>query len=436
MHLQQGAARGRLGCPVTRRDRAFRVNYAQKDPPMEPVSPEFPRIKRLPPYVFSITGELKMAARRRGEDIVDMSMGNPDGPTPRHIVDKLVEAVGRPDTHGYSVSKGIPRLRRSIAAWYLKRFGVQIDPDSEAIVTIGSKEGLAHLMLAALDRGDTVLVPNPSYPIHIYGAVIAGADIRSVRMTHGIDFFGELERAIRESFPKPRMMVLGFPSNPTAHCVDLDFFRRVVDLARTHGIYVVHDLAYADIVFDGYRAPSIMQVAGARDVAVEFFTLSKSYNMAGWRIGFMVGNPDLVAALARIKSYHDYGTFTPIQVASIAALEGPQQCVAEICAQYQSRRDVLARGLQEAGWTVEVPKASMYIWAEIPAPYRAAGSLEFAKKLLAQAKVAVSPGIGFGEYGDSHVRFALIENEHRIRQAVRGIRDMFRRDGLVPKAAA
>ncbi|HUD26974.1 MAG TPA: alanine transaminase [Burkholderiaceae bacterium] len=403
---------------------------------MEPVSPEFPRIKRLPPYVFSITGELKMAARRRGEDIVDMSMGNPDGPTPRHIVDKLVEAVGRPDTHGYSVSKGIPRLRRSIAAWYLKRFGVQIDPDSEAIVTIGSKEGLAHLMLAALDRGDTVLVPNPSYPIHIYGAVIAGADIRSVRMTHGIDFFGELERAIRESFPKPRMMVLGFPSNPTAHCVDLDFFRRVVDLARTHGIYVVHDLAYADIVFDGYRAPSIMQVAGARDVAVEFFTLSKSYNMAGWRIGFMVGNPDLVAALARIKSYHDYGTFTPIQVASIAALEGPQQCVAEICAQYQSRRDVLARGLQEAGWTVEVPKASMYIWAEIPAPYRAAGSLEFAKKLLAQAKVAVSPGIGFGEYGDSHVRFALIENEHRIRQAVRGIRDMFRRDGLVPKAAA
>jgi len=403
---------------------------------MEPVSPEFPRIKRLPPYVFSITGELKMAARRRGEDIVDMSMGNPDGPTPRHIVDKLVEAVGRPDTHGYSVSKGIPRLRRSIAAWYLKRFGVQIDPDSEAIVTIGSKEGLAHLMLAALDRGDTVLVPNPSYPIHIYGAVIAGADIRSVRMTHGIDFFGELERAIRESFPKPRMMVLGFPSNPTAHCVDLDFFRRVVELARTHGIYVVHDLAYADIVFDGYRAPSIMQVAGARDVAVEFFTLSKSYNMAGWRIGFMVGNPDLVAALARIKSYHDYGTFTPIQVASIAALEGPQQCVAEICAQYQSRRDVLARGLQEAGWTVEVPKASMYIWAEIPAPYRAAGSLEFAKKLLAQAKVAVSPGIGFGEYGDSHVRFALIENEHRIRQAVRGIRDMFRRDGLVPKAAA
>ncbi len=403
---------------------------------MERASPEFPRIKRLPPYVFNITTELKMAARRRGEDIIDMSMGNPDGPTPKHIVDKLVEAVRRPDTHGYSVSKGIPRLRQAIAGWYKRRFEVEVDPDSEAIVTIGSKEGLAHLMLATLDRGDTVLVPNPSYPIHIYGAIIAGADIRSVRITRGVDFFEELERAIRESFPKPRMIVLGFPGNPTAQCVDLEFFRRVVELARAHGIYIVHDLAYADIVFDGYRAPSIMQVPGARDVAVEFFTLSKSYNMAGWRIGFMVGNRDLVAALARIKSYHDYGTFTPIQVASIAALEGPQECVAEICAQYQRRRDVLAKGLQEAGWPVEAPKASMYIWAEIPAAYRAAGSLEFSKKLLAQAKVAVSPGIGFGEYGDSHVRFALIENEHRIRQAVRGIRDMLRRDALVPKAAA
>jgi len=403
---------------------------------MEHLSPEFPRIKRLPPYVFSITAELKMAARHRGEDIIDMSMGNPDGATPGHIVDKLVEASRRPDTHGYSVSKGIPRLRGAIAHWYASRYQVSIDPDSEAIVTIGSKEGLAHLMLATLDRGDTVLVPNPSYPIHIYGAIIAGADIRSVRMTQGVDFFGELERAIRESFPKPRMMVLGFPSNPTAQCVDLDFFRRVVDLARLHGIYVVHDLAYADIVFDGYRAPSIMQVPGAREVAVEFFTLSKSYNMAGWRIGFMVGNRDLVAALARIKSYHDYGTFTPIQVASIAALEGPQDCVAEICAQYLSRRDVLAKGLHEAGWMVEVPRASMYIWAQIPAPYRALGSLEFAKRLLAQAKVAVSPGVGFGEYGDTHVRFALIENEHRIRQAVRGMRDMLRRDGQEPKAAA
>jgi alanine-synthesizing transaminase len=401
---------------------------------------EFPRIKRLPPYVFNITGELKMAARRRGEDIIDMSMGNPDGPTPRHIVDKLVEVAQRQDTHGYSVSKGIPRLRRAITQWYRSRYAVEFDPDSEAIVTIGSKEGLAHLMLATLDKGDTVLVPNPSYPIHIYGAIIAGADIRSVRMTPGVDFFAELERAIRESFPKPKMMILGFPSNPTAQCVQLDFFHRVVALARQHGIYVVHDLAYADLVFDdafpNNRAPSIMQVPGARDVAVEFFTMSKSYNMAGWRIGFMVGNKELVAALARIKSYHDYGTFTPVQVASIAALEGPQECVEEIRREYQRRRDVLAKGLHEAGWMVEVPKASMYIWAEIPAAYQALGSLEFAKKLLAEAKVAVSPGIGFGDYGDAHVRFALIENEHRIRQAVRGIKEMFRKDGLMPRAAA
>ncbi|MFM1991901.1 MAG: hypothetical protein RJA99_4858 [Pseudomonadota bacterium] len=397
---------------------------------------DFARIRRLPPYVFNITAELKMAARRRGEDIIDMSMGNPDGATPQHIVDKLVEASKRPDTHGYSVSKGIPRLRRAISDWYKRRYAVDIDPDSEAIVTIGSKEGLAHLMLATLDRGDTVLVPNPSYPIHIYGAVIAGADIRSVRMTPGVDFFAELERAIRESIPKPKMMILGFPSNPTAMCVDLGFFERVITLARQHDILVVHDLAYADITFDGFVAPSIMQVPGAREVAVEFFTMSKSYNMAGWRIGFMVGNKALVAALARIKSYHDYGTFTPIQVASIAALDGPQDCVEEIRQQYQKRRDVLAKGLHEAGWMVEVPRASMYIWAEIPEPYKPLGSLEFAKRLLAEAKVAVSPGIGFGDYGDGHVRFALIENEQRTRQAVRGIKEMFRKDGLMPKAAA
>ena len=397
---------------------------------------DFSRIRRLPPYVFNITAELKMAARRRGEDIIDMSMGNPDGQTPQHIVDKLVEASRRPDTHGYSVSKGIPRLRRAISDWYKRRFAVDIDPDSEAIVTIGSKEGLAHLMLATLDRGDTVLVPNPSYPIHIYGAVIAGADIRSVRMTPGTDFFVELERAIRESIPKPKMMILGFPSNPTAMCVDLGFFERVIALARQHDILVVHDLAYADITFDGFVAPSIMQVPGAREVAVEFFTMSKSYNMAGWRIGFMVGNKELVNALARIKSYHDYGTFTPIQVASIAALDGPQECVEEIRLQYQRRRDVLAKGLHEAGWMVEVPRASMYIWAEIPEPYKAAGSLEFAKRLLAEAKVAVSPGIGFGDYGDGHVRFALIENEQRTRQAVRGIKEMFRKDGLMPRVAA
>lgn len=392
---------------------------------------KFSRIERLPPYVFNITGELKMAARRRGEDIIDMSMGNPDGATPQHIVDTRGAPPPRPDTHGYSVSKGIPRLRKAICDWYMRRYAVEFDPDSEAIVTIGSKEGLAHLMLATLDRGDTVLVPNPSYPIHIYGAVIAGANIRSVRMTPGIDFFEELERAVRESIPKPKMMILGFPSNPTAQCVDLSFFERVVALAKEHDILVVHDLAYADVCFDGYVAPSIMQVPGARDVAVEFFTMSKSYNMAGWRIGYMVGNRELVGALARIKSYHDYGTFTPIQVASIAALDGPQDCVNEIVAQYQRRRDVLARGLHEAGWNVEIPKASMYIWAQIPEPYRAMGSLEFAKRVLSDAKVAVSPGIGFGEYGDEYVRFALIENEQRTRQAVRGIKDMFRKDGLL-----
>ncbi len=394
-------------------------------------SRDFPRIKRLPPYVFNITGELKQAARRRGEDIIDLSMGNPDGPTPKHIVDKLIETAQRPDTHGYSVSKGIPRLRRAITNWYERRYGIELDPESEAIVTIGSKEGLAHLMLATLDRGDTVLVPNPSYPIHIYGAIIAGADIRSVRMTPGVDFFAELERAIRESFPKPKMMVLGFPSNPTAQCVDLPFFERVVALAKQHDIFVVHDLAYADIVFDDYKAPSIMQVKGAREVAVEFFTMSKSYNMAGWRIGFMVGNAELVTALARIKSYHDYGTFTPVQVAAIAALEGPQACVEGIRLKYQKRRDVLYKGLTEAGWDVECPKASMYIWAEIPEFYKTLGSLEFAKKILDDAKVAVSPGVGFGDYGDSHVRMALIENEARIRQAVRGIKEMFRKDGLV-----
>lgn len=391
---------------------------------------EFPRIKRLPPYVFNITGELKMAARRRGEDIVDMSMGNPDGATPAHIVAKLVEAAQRPDTHGYSVSKGIPRLRRAICNWYETRYGVDLDPDTEAIATIGSKEGIAHLALATLDRGDMVLVPNPSYPIHIYGPVIAGADIRHVRMTEGVDFFEELTRAIREMYPRPKFLILNFPSNPTAQCVELDFFEKVVAVAKEYGIYIVHDLAYADIVFDGWKAPSIMQVPGAKDVAVEFFTLSKSYNMAGWRVGFMVGSPELVAALARIKSYHDYGMFTPIQLASILALEGPQDCVAEIVENYRKRRDVLGRGLHEAGWEVTIPKATMYIWARVPEAYRALGSLEFSKKLLEEARVAVSPGIGFGEYGDDHVRFALIENEARTRQAVRGIKDMFRKDGL------
>ena len=392
----------------------------------------FSRIERLPPYVFNITAELKMAARRRGEDIIDFSMGNPDGPTPPHIVEKLCAVAQRDDTHGYSTSRGIPRLRRAISRWYADRYQVEIDPESEAIVTIGSKEGLAHLMLATLDHGDTVLVPNPSYPIHIYGAVIAGAQVRSVPLVAGVDFFNELERAIRESYPKHKMMILGFPSNPTAQCVELDFFERVIALAKQYNVLVIHDLAYADIVYDGWKAPSIMEVPGARDVAVEFFTLSKSYNMAGWRIGFMVGNKDLVAALARIKSYHDYGTFTPLQVAAIAALEGDQQCVKEIAEQYKRRRDVLVKGLHEAGWMVEIPKASMYVWAKIPDYYAHMGSLEFAKHMLQEAKVCVSPGIGFGDYGDTHVRFALIENSDRIRQAVRGIKSMFRADGILP----
>jgi alanine-synthesizing transaminase len=391
----------------------------------------FPRIKRLPPYVFNITGELKAAARKRGEDIIDFGMGNPDQPTPPHIVDKLVESARRGDTHRYSVSKGIPRLRRAISTWYQTRYGVDIHPDSEAIVTIGSKEGIAHLCLATLDKGDIVMVPNPSYPIHIYGPVIAGADIQYIPMKAGLDFFEELEKGIKTSYPKPKMLILNFPGNPTTQCVDLSFFEKVVAMCKEHGVYVVHDIAYADIVFDGYKAPSIMQVPGAKDIAVEFFTLSKSYNMPGWRVGFMVGNRDLVGALARIKSYHDYGTFTPIQVASILALEGPQDCVHEICEMYRKRRDALCKGLHSVGWNIEIPKATMFVWAPIPEPYKAMGSLEFSKKVLADARVAVSPGIGFGEYGDDHVRFSLIENESRTRQAIRGLKEMFKKDGLL-----
>jgi alanine-synthesizing transaminase len=389
---------------------------------------EFRRIQRLPPYVFNIVNQLKAEARARGEDIIDFGMGNPDQPTPQHIVDKLVEVAERRDTHRYSVSRGIPRLRRAICNWYQTRFGVTLDPDSQAIVTIGSKEGLAHLALATMGAGDTVLVPNPAYPIHPYGFIIAGADVRHVRLVPGVDFFEELRRAIQDSWPRPKMLVLNFPGNPTTQCVELDFFEQVVAIAREYDIWVVHDLAYADIVFDDYRAPSILQVPGADEVAVEFFSLSKSYNMPGWRVGFMCGNRHLVAALARIKSYLDYGTFTPIQVAAIAALEGPQDCLKEIRGRYQSRRDVLCDGLTAAGWPVEKPKGTMFVWAPIPEQYRGIGSLEFSKKLLAEAKVAVSPGIGFGEYGDTHVRFGLIENEHRTRQAIRGIRDMMRAD--------
>ena len=392
---------------------------------------EFSRIQRLPPYVFNITGEMKVAARRRGEDIIDFGMGNPDGATPRHIVDKMIEAAQKPTTHRYSVSRGLPRLRKSICMWYKSRYDVDLDPESEAIVTIGSKEGIAHLCLAILDSRDTVLVPNPSYPIHIYGPVIAGAHVVSVPVHNQDDFLAELEGLIPRMTPRPKALIVNFPSNPTTECVELPFLARLVELAREYGFHLIHDLAYADIAFDGYKPPSVLQVPGAKDVAVEFFTLSKSYNMPGWRVGFMVGNPVLVSALARLKSYFDYGTFTPIQVASIAALEGPQECVAEICSNYCSRRNVLVEGLNKAGWQVASPKATMFVWARIPEPYRHLRSLEFSKLLLTEAKVAVSPGIGFGDYGDNHVRFALIENEERTRQALRGIKQML---GKAPAA--
>ena len=389
---------------------------------------DFQRIQRLPPYVFNVIGEMRQAARARGEDIIDLSMGNPDQPTPEHIVSKLTETAERGDTHRYSQSRGIPRLRRAMANWYKDRYDVDLDPETEVIATIGSKEGLAHLAMATLSQGDGVLVPNPAYPIHPYGFVIAGAEIRHVPIGPDNDFFEELDLAIKNSFPKPKMLVLNFPANPTADCVELDFFEKVVAIAKEHQIWVVQDLAYADITFDGYQAPSILQVEGAKDIAVEFFSLSKSYNMPGWRVGFCCGNPELVAALARIKSYMDYGTFTPIQVAAIAALEGDQQCVADITAMYKSRRDVLCEGLEAAGWPVEKPKATMFVWAKIPEQYRAMGSLEFAKKLMNDAKVAVSPGIGFGAYGDDFVRIALIENEHRTRQAIRSIKKMIKQD--------
>jgi alanine-synthesizing transaminase len=392
---------------------------------------DFPRIARLPPYVFNIVNELKMQERHRGEDIIDFGMGNPDQPAPDHVVAKLIEVAQREDVHRYSVSRGIPRLRRAICRWYKDKYDVDLDPESEAIVTLGSKEGLAHLAMAIVDKGDAVLVPNPSYPIHPYGFIIAGADVRHVPIGPDMDFFDELENAIRNSWPKPKVLLLNFPSNPTTQCVDLAFFEKVINFARENEIWVVQDLAYAEIVFDGYKAPSILQVKGAKDVAVEFYTLSKTYNMPGWRVGFMVGNPILVNALARIKSYLDYGMFTPVQVAAIAALEGPQDCVDEIRKTYESRRDVLCEGINAAGWVVEKPKATMFVWAPIPEQYQHLGSLEFSKQLLLQAKVAASPGIGFGEYGDKYVRFGLIENEHRTRQAVRGIRAMLKNDTVV-----
>ncbi len=400
--------------------------YTQRTLGMMELMEDFPRIARLPPYVFNIVNDLKANARARGEDIIDFGMGNPDKPAPKHITDKLVEAAQRENTHRYSLSRGIPRLRQAIADWYLRKFNVEIDPEKEAIVTIGSKEGLAHLTLATLGPGDAVLVPNPAYPIHPYGCVIAGADIIYVPLTEDSDFFSELEKAVEDSWPKPKMLIINFPGNPTTHCVDLAFLERLVAVAKQHKMWLVHDIAYGEITFDGYVAPSILQVEGAKDIAVEFYSLSKTYNMPGWRVGFMCGNPTLVEALSRIKSYLDYGMFTPIQVAAIEALNGPQEVIDEVRNTYKRRRDVLCEGLCNAGWQVEKPKATMFVWAKIPEQYAHLGSLEFSKQLLDEAKVAVSPGIGFGKYGDTHVRFSLIENVHRTRQAVRNIKKMLK----------
>ena len=390
---------------------------------------QFPRIARLPPYVFNTLNQLKAEARSRGEDIIDFGMGNPDQPTPQHIVDKLVETAQRPDTHRYSMSKGIPRLRRAMAAWYKKHYDVTLDSETEVLTTIGSKEGLAHLALAISGPGDTVLVPDPAYPIHTYGFVIAGATVKQIPLHDEEQFLQAIEDAVVQSWPKPKALVISFPANPSTHCVEYAFFERVIALAKRHNIWVIHDLAYADIVFDGYKAPSILQVPGAKDIAIETYSLSKSYNMPGWRVGFACGNKELVAALTRIKSYLDYGTFTPIQVAAIAALEGPDTCVHEIRDLYEKRRNVLCDGLQEIGWPVVRPKATMFVWAPIPAFYAHLGSLEFSKYLLHEAQVAVSPGIGFGQQGDGFVRFGLIENTQRTRQALRNLKALFRRDG-------
>tara|TARA_B100001121_G_scaffold142497_1_gene124738 strand:- start:85 stop:1251 length:1167 start_codon:yes stop_codon:yes gene_type:complete len=385
---------------------------------------DFSRIERLPRYVFEEINQLKIQARHQGKDIIDFGMGNPDQATPDFIVNKLKETVNKKETHRYSQSKGIPRLRKAISDWYDRKYNVAIDPENEAIVTMGSKEGLGHLALATMDKGDVILVPNPSYPIHPFGFIIAGADIRHVPIGPGIDFFSQLEEAIANSFPKPRMLVLNFPSNPTTECVDLSFFEKVVEIAKKNEIWVIHDLAYADLCFDGYKAPSLLEVVGAKDIGVEFFTLSKSYNMPGWRVGFCCGNKDLIGALSRVKSYYDYGLFTPIQVASIIALNEGDEEVKKIRDIYKERRDILCDGLNKIGWEVEKPKATMFVWAKIPEKFKM-DSVEFSKLLLNECDVAVSPGVGFGQYGDSYVRFSLIENRQRINQAVKGIKKIF-----------
>ncbi len=386
---------------------------------------EFSRINRLPPYVFDIVGDLKLQARRRGEDIIDFGMGNPDLPTPKHIVDKLCEAATKGPNHRYSQSKGIPKLRLAITDWYQRNFQVELDPETEAIATIGSKEGISHLALAITSPGDSVLVPTPTYPIHTYAFILSNGDVIGVPMQKDTNFFEALLQAYKQNWPRPKALIINFPHNPTTQVVEIDFFEKVVAFALEHDLIVIHDFAYADLVFDGYRAPSLLQAAGAKEVGVESFTLSKSYSMPGWRVGFMVGNRDIIHALARVKSYQDYGMFQPIQIAAIIALNGPRDCVEEICETYRKRRDVLCEGLNRVGWTVDVPKATMFVWAEIPDPFKSMGSLEFSKLLLDKAKVAVSPGIGFGEGGDHFVRISLIENEHRIRQAIQGIREIF-----------
>jgi alanine-synthesizing transaminase len=384
---------------------------------------DFNRIKRLPPYVFSIVNSLKIEARRQGNDIIDLGMGNPDGAPPKHIVDKLVEAARNPKNHRYSASKGITQLRNAICEWYLRRYDVILDSELEAVVTIGSKEGLSHLVLATVGPGDVVMTPTPAYPIHPYSVIIAGGEVRSVPIGPGIDFFDEMEKAYKSSWPRPKMLIINFPHNPTTMVVEgLGFFKKVVAFAKENDLIVLHDLAYADLCFDGYKAPSFLQVPGAKDIGVEFFSMTKSYSMAGWRVGFCVGNQEIVGALSKIKSYLDYGMFQPIQIASIIALRGPQDCVEEIRETYESRRNALIKGLKRAGWNVPPPKATMFVWAEIPEPFKKMGSLEFCKLLITEGGVAVSPGIGFGEGGDNYVRFALVENEQRIKQATTGIK--------------
>ena len=383
---------------------------------------DFPRIKRLPPYVFAVVNQMKMEARKRGEDIIDFGMGNPDMGTPQHIVDKLVEAAYNPRNHRYSASRGIPKLRSAIADWYKRRYDVDIDPETEAIATMGAKEGLSHLALATIEPGDVVLCPSPAYPIHPYSVVIAGGEVRHIPLRRDSDFFEDMLSAFRQVWPAPKMLIISFPNNPTTATVDLEFFEKVVDFAREHNVIVIHDLAYADLVFDGYKAPSFLQVKGAKDVGVEFFSMSKSYNMPGWRVGFCCGNREIVGALQKIKSYLDYGMFQPIQIAAIAALNGPQDCVKDITEVYRVRRDCLVDGLAKIGWDMPKPLATMFVWAKIPEKFKHLGSLEFSKMLIAEAKVAVSPGIGFGEYGEGRVRFALIENEHRTRQALKGLK--------------